>query len=467
MSVRRSNGRNVSDPAWVSTLCRVYAAALWLYPRGHRLRWGADMRQAFRDRCREAVRAGRGPWQIVFAELLPDLAVSVGRERIESVTEISLMKRFLLVTLAFALLGSFLFHAQLVESAVNAQEWWKQRQDIADMRVQDAHRLALAEVVEHERSGPSEDITAAILYWWGADGLDSRHLTPGWPQRTAAESAMRKVQLDRADAAFARALKADDHRALWLAVMHCPAQPAVCTKQSSLTRLREIDADNGATWLAELQAGLDEHDAQRERNALAHFAQATHYDTHYGDTARGMMAAFDKLPLPARLDSGVTDPTATTSQLAEAKRIFRAQNLFGADALPAYEPLLKYCRTKDAPPDAERATDCAAVGKLMTLSESSMELEVMIGLRAWLRAVPAAMVSEVQQRMRDERWTLQELAETSPQGNSARSWLDWKAAWMAGGGEREVARRLMQQRKIPLQAPAEFKMESKYLDPAY
>ena len=466
--MRRSNGCKTNDPAWMPVLCRLYAAALWLYPRGHRQRWGASMQQAFRDRCREAARAGRGPWRIVFAELLPDLAASVGRERIESVTEIPPMKRYLLVALLFALLGSLLFHAQLVAAAVNAQEWWKQRQDIADMRAQDAHLLALAAAVELDRHGSADDVTAAMLYWWGADGHDWRHLTPHWPQRTAAESAARKAQLDRADAAFARALKADDRRALWLAVMHCPAQPEVCTKQSSLARLREIDLNNGATWLAELQAGLDAHDVQRERNALARFAQATHYDTHFGDTARGMLIAFDKLPLPARLDTGVTDPSATPSQLAEARRIAWAQNMFGADALPAYKPLLDYCRTKDAATDAERASDCAAVGKLMALSDISMELEVMIGLRAWLRAVPVAMVPEVQQRMRAERWTLQELAETSPhRGNSARSLLEWKAAWMAGGGERDVAHRLMQQRSIPLQAPPQFKMDPKYLDPAY
>jgi hypothetical protein len=445
----------------------MYAAALRLYPRSHRQHWGMQMQQAFRDRCREAARAGRGPWRIVFAELLPDLAASVGRERIESVTEIPPMKRFLLATLAFAVLGSLLFHSQLGEAAANAQEWWQQRQDIAHMRALDAHLLALAGAVERDRRGPVGDITAATLYWRGADGRDFHHLSSLWPQRTAAESATRSAQLDRADAAFARALKADDRWALWMAVMDCPARAAVCAKDASLARLREIDASNGATWLAELQAALEAHDAARQRNALAKFAQATHYDTHYGDMMRALMAAFDKLPLPAGLETLVTDPAASRQQLEDAQRIAIPAYLFGEDLLPAYKPFLDYCRTRDMPTDAERAADCVAVGKLMTLSDSSMELEVMIGLRAWLRATPPAMVPEVRQRMLDERWTLQELAQLSPQADSARSFLEWKAAWMAGGGERDVAHRLMQQHKIPLQAPPEFKMEPKYLDPAY
>jgi hypothetical protein len=465
--MRASHDRNENDPAWVAVLCRMYSSALRLYPRGHRRRWGAQMQQAFRDRCREAVRSGHGPMRVLFADLLPDLAASAGRERIESVKELPPMKRYLLVVLFFAAMGSLLFHAQLSSAAAHARQMWNQRQEIAALRAQDGHLLALAAAVERDRRGPSEDVTAALLYWWGADGRDLHHLSSAWPQRTAAESAMRNAQLDHADAAFARALRSDDHWALWLAVMDCPARSTVCARDASLARLREIDAGNGATWLAELQAALDVHDATRERNALARFAQATHYDTHYGDLARALFAAFDKLPLPTGLETVVADPAATTQELADAQRIAWAQNLFGADALPAYKPLLDYCRTRNPQTDAERAADCAAVGKLMTQSNASMELEVMIGLRAWLRAAPSAVVPALQQRIRDERWTLQALQQLSPRENSASSFLEWKAAWMAGGGEREVAQRLMRQHGIPLQAPPEFQMEPRYLDPAY
>lgn len=467
MNARDPGERKPQQPVWVPTLCRLYAAALWLYPRGHRQRWGAEMRLAFYDRCVEAARAGRGPWQVVFAELLPDLAASVGRERIESVTELPPMKRYLLVVLMFALLGSLLFHAQLGEAAVDAQALWKQRQDTAHARALDAYLVALAAAIERDRRGPADDIAAAMLYWRGADGRDYRPFSSVLPQRTAAEAAAGNAQLDRGDAAFAHALQTDDRWALWMAVMDCPAHATVCAKDASLARLRKIDAGNGATWLAELEAALDAHDAARERNALARFARATHYDTHYGDMLRALMNAFDKLPLPSGLEMLVIDPSANRQQLEAAQRIAIPTALFAADMLPAYKPLLDYCRTKDAPTDAERASDCAAVGKLMTQSSDSMELEVMIGLRAWLRAAPAADVAQVQQRMRDERWILQGLQQSSPQQNSARSWLQWKAAWLAGGGEREVAQRLMQQHGIALQAPAQFREEPKYLDPAY
>ena len=59
------NARKSHDPLWIGLLEHVYAGALWLYPPAHRKRWGADMRLAFRDRCREAAHAGRGPWRVL------------------------------------------------------------------------------------------------------------------------------------------------------------------------------------------------------------------------------------------------------------------------------------------------------------------------------------------------------------------------------------------------------------------
>jgi hypothetical protein len=458
--------RNSNDPGWVAVLCRLYSGALWLYPRSHRQRWGADMRLAFRDRCREAARAGRGPASVLFADLLPDLATSVGRECIDEVAKVQPMKRMLVVGLLFALVG-LTCQARLGVAAVAMHDWWKQQQAIADIRANDAHLVALAAAVEQTRRGSTDDVTAAMLYWSGADGADRNLSTPGWPRLSAAESAERNELLDRADAAFARALKADDRWALWLAAMDCPARATVCAKDDSLARLRAIDADNGATWLAELYRARDAHDAVRARNALARLAQATHYDTHAGDMVRALFAAFDGLPLPSRLDAGITDPTATAQELAAARRVMQAWFLFAGELGPNYKPLLDYCRTKDAPTDAERANDCLVVGKLLAQSDDSFAITNMIGLRIWLRTAPTETVPQVQQRMRDARWVLQQFAWNFPRENSAHSFLEWKTAWMDGGGEQEMAQRLMRQHGIPLHAPPEFKVDPSSLDPSF
>ena len=43
-------------------LCGIYAAMLYAYPREFRLRYGTEMRQVFRDRCRELAAPIRGSW---------------------------------------------------------------------------------------------------------------------------------------------------------------------------------------------------------------------------------------------------------------------------------------------------------------------------------------------------------------------------------------------------------------------
>lgn len=460
MSVRKPN-----EPNWIAALCRLHALALWLYPRSHRERWGADMRLAFRDRCREAARAGRGPTSVLIADLLPDLAVSVGRERLDDILELHPTKRMLLVGLLFALLG-LMFQARLGIAAEAVNDWWKQRQTIANIRARDAHLIRLATVVEQGRRNSTDDVTAAMLYWAAADGRDTNRFTTGWPQRSATEAAERNVQIDRADAALTRALKANDRLALWLAVMDCPARADVCRKDASLARLREIDAYNGTTWLAALYSALGAHDAARERNALARFAQAARYDTHGGDVLRALFTAFDALPLPARIDSDVTDPTATARELAEARRADLAWSLLVEFMPPSYKPLLDYCRTKDGATDAERASDCMAVGNLLAQSDNSFAITPLIGLRMCLRGAPEVMVSQVQQRMRDARWAMQQLGVIFGRVKSARSMLEWKAAWMAGGGEFEMARRLMRQHGIQLHAPPDFKVDPRELDQA-
>lgn len=76
------NARARRDPAWLAVLDRGYGAALRLYPRAHRERWGMEMRHTFRERCRQAARERHGLPGWLLAVGLPDLLLSSGRERL-------------------------------------------------------------------------------------------------------------------------------------------------------------------------------------------------------------------------------------------------------------------------------------------------------------------------------------------------------------------------------------------------
>jgi len=67
---------------FAGTLCRVYSVLLYAYPRGFREEYGGAMRQAFRDRCRDASHApGRWPLLRLTLHLASDWLTTVVRER--------------------------------------------------------------------------------------------------------------------------------------------------------------------------------------------------------------------------------------------------------------------------------------------------------------------------------------------------------------------------------------------------
>ena len=68
------------DPAWWPIVDRFYWLLLYLYPPEHRKQYANCMRQALRDRCREAGQGNVSPLRLLLGELLPDLARSLWEE---------------------------------------------------------------------------------------------------------------------------------------------------------------------------------------------------------------------------------------------------------------------------------------------------------------------------------------------------------------------------------------------------
>src|SRR5690606_19245592 len=109
-AVSGTAGMSLRDPAWLRRLDALYALALHLYPRRFRDAWGADMRQAFRDRCREVARGERRAVAMVL-ELIPDLAAGVGREQFHHLQDATMFKRNLAIGLMLSLALLFVFQS--------------------------------------------------------------------------------------------------------------------------------------------------------------------------------------------------------------------------------------------------------------------------------------------------------------------------------------------------------------------
>ena len=443
-------------------LCRLYACALWLYPRSHRELWGEEMRLAFRDRCREAARTGRGPWHVLLAELVPDLAASLAREHVHSISGDPTMKRFRLLALLLAFAGLLIFRAQLGDVMLKAHDGWKQYQQAREERALRDHEATLAALVE-SRGGAHADVIAAELYWAAGQGYrllyPQRYLT----DQDTSEQRVADARLDRAGAAFARALRANDTWALWLATGDCPARPAICDRDDALKRLREIDGDNGAIWLIDMDLAGQVHDSQRLRTALARFASSKRFDSHYGDAMRGMLAAFALRPMPRPLwapDAYEWTPTREQSAVVLAGYLASSSDVMRG---LGYKVLLDFCRTRDPAVDAERAGDCKAIGELLAARKGTL-IEDMFGNLLLLRAATPDELARAQQNIRDELWRNQQFYRFDPDA-SPEAAQRWRAAWMAGGSETQVEDRLLHENGIAMHASADFKVDPDRTDP--
>lgn len=397
------NARKSNDPRWIGVLCRVYSGALWLYPTSHRKRWGDAMRQAFRDRCREAVREGRGPLNVLFAELLPDLAKTVGSEHVDAIyLEVNPMKRLLYVLIA-AFFAMVLLRPDVSPAVDKVHGWWRQREELAYDRAYSAHLEALAQAAERQRQNADDDVTTAILYRDATQGRALYYQGTGVMFEGAGilseaiGSDASKALLDRADAAFARALKADDLWALSLAVRKCPARPSVCARDASLARLKALNASNGAVWAYDLADAHKAGDEERSRSALAHMAQSTRFDTHNGRTVRALLMAFDRVPPPSRLFAKKRSPSEAATEMAQALAYPRQGYLF--DEYLELKPFTDFCRSSDALTHTQRQADCRAAGKLM-----AEQGELVDGYVTWMRNAAPGELDSVREAFRDREW---------------------------------------------------------------
>ncbi|MBS0576501.1 MAG: hypothetical protein JSS45_08780 [Proteobacteria bacterium] len=441
--------RDPHDSFALRCLCRAYGWSLRLYPRAHRRRWGTEMQLAFRDRCREARRDGR-LWRLLLGECLPDLVVSVGRERTDAVTTLPPRQRLLLAGLLGLAAAAVVFHTRLGDGAVAMKDAWDQYQQRLDNRAWRGYQGELAAAVER-RGGAHADVLAAQLYFSAGDGFSLRDPQAGQPALSHAQGASVNALLVKADTAFARALRADDRWALWLASTQCPAQASVCVAADSFARLREFDAENGVVWLLELARARQAGDNARARMALARMAAATRYDWHYGDAVDSYLAAAKLSPLPHRLrqtwygDGGTADAADSASLWALSQAAITT-----AITQPGTQPVFDLCRSTAA----DIRNDCRAVAIAMA-DRSDTLIGHQLGLGLWKQMAVGDERSQVLRQVADGRWLLARMVEVLPElsADALHRWLD---AWHSERNETAVYQRLLRERSIPLQAPAGY-----------
>jgi hypothetical protein len=273
------------DPAWVVAAARFYDACLWLYPRALRDAHGDEMRQAFRDRCREVARGRRSGLQFA-VELAPDLSGSATRAQLDAGrgNDARVIPGLLiLVGLAVALATQPLWSGSAVNGMKAVESIWLMWREQREVSRADAVLQRLSGELVATKS-PDAVATAALLQqaraeqerWYAGPLLGE----PSWDANAQphplyfSEAAADASQLaGRVAAGHAQA------PALAIAAQACTIRGG-CKVDFVIGRLLAAEPRNALGWMLAFKRASQRGDDAAMQAALQGAAAADYYDSY-------------------------------------------------------------------------------------------------------------------------------------------------------------------------------------------
>jgi hypothetical protein len=265
----------MSRPFWQARAETAYALLLHLYPRRVRERHGEEMRQAFRDRCREAAQRGQSAWRLFCLELAPDFTASVATSHFEGPS----MKHPRIALIAFTLLGcTWFFHDALSQrfldayfaSALQYRHWQEERAFARD----EARVRALADQLAGSKLARERSL-AAYLY---ALNYSARSRTATYLSGANMHLDFEPVAEDgaRATKLIASLPQSSELEAARLALSACEVQ-AGCPRLARAEALARAEPANAYAWSQLLELHAQAGDERSVREDLRHMADSSVY----------------------------------------------------------------------------------------------------------------------------------------------------------------------------------------------
>jgi hypothetical protein len=460
--------RRGADPTWIRIAERVYAGAVVLFPKPFRDEYGACLRQAFRDRCREVANGKHHAVRVLALEVAPDLVATLGRERMQAGMEGITLRHTLLMGclgLAFAgLVGRDAITPPVLNAAVSARN---RVNDFIDLRRIQAREATARRIAESLAAAPDAGsrALAALLYrsiaqrkehpfFFPDDQSESMYHRPA--ESADAENARIRqlvgaVVSDRDAGGFALARAAES------------CDPADhCDRARLAARLMHADSDNGYAWALEFAQADARGDEPGRRIALSGLARADRYEMDEGQTARRLLQAANAI--------GVADDEATTQLVRSATEASLLEDL----PVPAY-----YCARHALAAGADRSAasasqlaltnDCYRGFGLMAHSTSLRASLIGWHLIARWNDEPAFR-AQARDALRDRYWLAGARFEHDRMSfddaggfQSAADRHAWRVAFAPGDGQIPSLRRWFIARGMPAHAPRDYLVPDQYL----
>ena len=452
-----------ADAGWIRLADKVFGGLLWLFPKPLREAHGEEMRQAFRDRCREVARGERGAFRVFALELLPDTLRSAGHEQWSASFDQMRPRQLLALGLLCCAATGLLFQEQLNRATLDlvfkAKYALRNYSEAREALKQEAQMRRLADHLSASGNVESKALAAfsyRFLY-------TSREQLYQYSDDRGGSPLLGKLVADgdRSNSAAIAVLGAHpDVYPLVVALRAC--DPALgCNRALAIQHLTERDPDNAYAWSLAFESAAQNDDRAAMGDALARMARSSHYENYETRVRRDLYETARKLaPEDQAFTAAIVRQTRTAGyqMVGDIRHTVR----WNCSAKPSGDAAYNSRWIQVAP---EIRPDCLRVARL--LSSSSNVSGAYWGWRQiYLQDPDADSRARAFQSLRNAQWlwmqargsgsTLQ--ADGSWREWTATDWGNWRAAWASGDGEIPALKRWLASQGQPVEAPADYQM---------
>lgn len=447
-----------ADPGWIRAALAVYDACLWLYPKPLRDAHGDEMRQAFRDRCREVVRGEQSAFRVLFGELLPDTLRSAGSEQLSATFgEMRPRQYWALGLLCCALLG-LLFRDSLSRHTLDIA--FKAKYALQEMRY-------AREQSQHEDR--VRDLATSLV----AAGTLEAKAEAAYLYRSVYLGRMNQWQLSQQD--FSSLLVADGERAtalaadvfgahasghaLAVATQACETR-AGCNRDAAIRQLTSREPDNAYGWSLAFTSAAQRNDESGMRDAVQKMAQSSHFENYQGRITSDLLQAAQAIA-PDDIDYLESIAAQVRASGFAMIRDFREDIRSSCMRRPAEDSSDKP-RWLELHPEMQEA--CLRIALLLSNS-TDLRTARWGAQRIFEAETDPAKLAVARQRLRDRWWWQQRGWAVGRNGHindhgwdewTLAEWQVWVSAWTPGDGEIPSVKRWLKSRGMPVSAPPDY-----------
>lgn len=440
----------------------IYATCLWLYPKQLRDAHGDEMRQAFRDRCREAVRGERSAFRVLMLELLPDTLRSVGSAQVSATFDEMRPRQFLALGLLCCALVGLLFRDDLsrftLDLAFQAKYAWQRAGAARELSQHEERMRDLATSLLSVNS-PENKALAAYLYRSVYLGRMTQ-----WEVEHYDLAGPMSADGDRATALAAEVLGARASAyALAVALQSCEPT-AGCNRGEAIGQLSAREPDNGYGWALAFTWAAQRHDEAAMRHAVKQMAQSSHFENYQSAITRDLLKQV-QIQAPGDIDYLQSIASRTRTASFGTFQDYRNDLLVSCSRRPVSD-------TKSTPIwleiHPEMQAECLRIARL--LSNSTDLRAARWGSRRVYEAQSDPTARGLALQHLRNRWWWQQNSwnigmnlRTKDHGWdpwTEAEWQVWATAWAPGDGEIPAVKRWLKSRGLSVSAPPEFELPS-------